>query len=108
MDAILSSQGIEIKRTPVHAPNANAYAERFVREARETLDNLIIFREGQLYRTLKKIERHHNSERPHQGIDNTIPLGYDYPEAPALPEDVRCRSDLGGLLRHYHVEKDAA
>ena len=60
------------------------------------------------HQVLKKIERHHNQCRPHQGIDNAIPLGYDYPVEPAAPEDVRCDSELGGLLRHYYVEKDAA
>ena len=26
-------------------------------------------------------------------------LGYEYPQEPAAPEDVRCRSELGGLLQ---------
>ena len=108
LDEILRSQEIEPKLTPPQAPNANAFAERFVREARETLDNLIIFGEHRLHQILKKIERHHNECRPHQGIDNAIPLGYDYPPEPAAPKDVRCDSELGGLLRHYYVDEEAA
>ena len=108
MDMILRSEGVEPKLTPVRAPNANAYAERFVREARETLDNLIIFGQQRLHDVLKKVERHHNSERPHQGIDNRVPLGYAYPEEPAHPDDVRRRPELGGLLTHYYVERPAA
>jgi hypothetical protein len=37
-----------------------------------------------------------------------IPGGYDYPTSPAKPEEVRCEEKLGGLLRHYYVEKEAA
>jgi len=107
LDWVLKSQAIEIKRTPVQAPNANAFAERFVREARETLDNLIVFGEAHLRHVLKRIERHHNEQRPHQGIGNRVPMAYDYPQEPALPDDVLCSSELGGLLRHYHVEKAA-
>jgi len=46
--------------------------------------------------------------RPHQGIENVIPGGYDYPAAPAKPKEVWCVEKLGGLLRHYYVEKEAA
>jgi hypothetical protein len=107
MDKVLRSAGIKPIRTPFMAPNANAFAERFVREARETLDNLIIFGEPQLRRVLKKIEKHHNEQRPHQGIDNAIPLGYDYPRKSAKPHEVKSSSDLGGLLRHYYVDEAA-
>lgn len=53
---------------------------------------------------LKRIERHHNRHRPHQGIGNRIPLDYDYPDRPAPPGKVRCESALGGLLNHYFVD----
>jgi putative transposase len=43
-DAIFDSEGIEIVRTPVQAPNANAYAERWVGSVRrERLDRLLVF-----------------------------------------------------------------
>ncbi len=85
----------------------NAYAERFVREARETLDNIIPLGERHFGHVLKCIEKHHNFQRPHQGIDNVIPLDFEYPKEPAAIEDVRCESLLGGLLNHYHVKKAA-
>jgi len=57
---------------------------------------------------LKCIETHHNKERPHQGINNLIPMGFDYPEKPAMLEGVSCKSTLGGLLNHYCIDKIAA
>jgi len=86
----------------------NAYAERFVREARETLYNMILMGGRHFHHVLKSIERHHNMERPHQGIGNVVPLDFNYSEKPACPEDVRCKSSLGGLLNHYYIDKKAA
>lgn len=106
-DFIIKTDGIKIVKTPPHAPMCNAYAERFAREARETLDNIIPLGESHFRHVLKRIEKHHNHQRPHQGIDNRIPNGFDYPDHPADPEDVRCPSLLGGLLNHYYVKKAA-
>ncbi len=45
--ALLERAGVRIVRTPVQAPNANAYAERFVRSVREEcLDRLILLPEN--------------------------------------------------------------
>ena len=67
----------------------NAFAERHVREIRETLDDLILLGEAHLRRTLTVIEEYHNARRPHQGISNVIPLGFDYPAEPALADQVK-------------------
>jgi len=40
-DFIIKSEYIKVVKIPPHAPMCNAYAERFVREARETLNNII-------------------------------------------------------------------
>jgi len=107
-DRILETEEIEGVKTPPRAPKCNAFAERFVREARETLNNLIVMGYRHLHHTLKSIEHHHNHQRPHQGIENRILLVYDYPGEPAPPDTIQCESSVGGLLNHYYVEHDAA
>src|SRR5207248_683737 len=52
-DIVLACEGIEIILTPFRSPKANAFAERWVRTAREEcLDNLLIIGEGHLCRVL--------------------------------------------------------
>ncbi|MBN2258364.1 MAG: transposase [Anaerolineaceae bacterium] len=108
LDTILQTDGIKVVKTPPHAPQCNAFAERFVREARETLDQIIPLGEGHFRHVLKCIENHHNTERPHQGIGNRVPLPYNYPDAPTPPDLIRCKASLGGLLNHYYVDTKAA
>ena len=102
-----SEEVMKIVKTPVAAPKCNAFAERHVREIRETLDNMILFGEGHLHHVVKQIETHHNRFRPHQGLANSVPLDFPYPDEPVMPEKVRRDSLLGGLLNHYYAE-DAA
>ena len=106
-DGVLKTDELRILKTPPHAPLCNSYAERHVREIRETLDNLILLGEPHLRRALKAIQDHHNAQRPHQGIGNVIPLGFDYPQTPALPGQIQCEQGLGGLLNHYSIIKAA-
>ena len=55
--------------TPVQAPNANAYAERWVRTVRtECLDWLLIVSRGHLEQVLRIHVRHYNEHRPHRAL----------------------------------------
>jgi hypothetical protein len=66
--ALLDGAGVRIVMTPVQAPNANAYAERFVRSIREEcLDRLILVGERRLLNALKEFMVHYHEERNHQG-----------------------------------------
>jgi transposase InsO family protein len=107
LDGVLETDTLRILKTPPHSPRCNAHAERHVREIRETLDNLILVGEPHLRRTLSVIEEYHNARRPHQGIGNVIPLGFDYPATPALEGQIQCEEALGGILNHYSIEKAA-
>jgi putative transposase len=53
-DDVFRSEGAEVLLTPVQAPNANAYAERWVRTVRaECLEWLLIVGRGHLDRVLR-------------------------------------------------------
>jgi hypothetical protein len=53
-DDVFRSQGADIVLTPVQAPNANAYAERWIRTVRaECLDWLLVIGQGHLDRILR-------------------------------------------------------
>jgi hypothetical protein len=53
-DDVFRAEGAEMLVTPVQAPNANAYAERWIRTVRaECLDWLLIFGRGHLEQVLR-------------------------------------------------------
>jgi putative transposase len=69
-DAIFRSEGVAIVRTPIRAPNANTYAERWVGSVRrECLDRLLILGRRQLEHVLRVYIRHFNEQRPHRALD---------------------------------------
>ena len=95
----LGEAGIRVVQTPFQAPNANAYAERFVRSIKhECLNRVIPFGERHLRRTIAEYVEHYHRERNHQGLENELIEG-----APAVERAVgiRRRQRLGGLLNYY-------
>ncbi len=71
---VATTSAIEILKTPVHAPRANAVCERFLRSVRqECLDHVLVFREKQLQRVLNQYVAYFNQARPHQGIQQQLP-----------------------------------
>ena len=101
-DEVLRSEGIRVIKTPVRSPRANAYAERWVRTVRtECLDWLLVLGPGHLERVLLRYVRHYNRQRPHRGIDLSVPVS-DSPVIAALPSLHVHRHDvLGGLIHEY-------
>jgi hypothetical protein len=64
-DEIFRSEDITVIHTPIRAPQANAYAERFVRTIRaECLDWLLIVGRRHLEQVLRTYTAHYNRERP--------------------------------------------
>jgi transposase InsO family protein len=95
----LGVAGIRVVRTPERAPNANAYAERFVRSIREEcLDRMIPVGEHHFRRAIAEFVEHYHRERNHQGLDNQLIAGVPVNDA-TVP--VRRRPRLGGLLNYY-------
>jgi transposase InsO family protein len=95
----LHEAGIRVVLTPERAPNANAYAERFVRSIKEEcLDRLIPLGERHVRTTIAEYVAHYNVERNHQGIGNRRICG---PPVIDMTSRVRRRPRLGGLLHFY-------
>jgi putative transposase len=95
----LGDAGIRVVQTPFQAPNANAYAERFVRSIKgECLDRLIPLGERHFRRALTEFVDHYHCERNHQSLANELIEG-----APAVDQVGRIRRcpRLGGLLNYY-------
>ena len=99
-DTVFRSEGIDVIRTPVRAPNANAYAERWVRTVREEcLDHLLILNQTHLRRVLKTYTEYYNEARPHQGIGQRIPVPQ---ELSPCTGTVKHRKVLGGIINDYY------
>jgi putative transposase len=101
-DAVFTAEGIRVLRTPVRAPRANAYAERWVGTVRrELLDRMLIFGRRHLVTVLAEFADHYNVHRPHRALGQAPPLGpVDPPVIPPAGTVVR-RDRLGGLIHEY-------
>jgi putative transposase len=103
-DDVFRSEGAQVLVTPVRAPTANAYAERWVGTVRaECLDWLLIVGRGHLEQALRVYVEHYNTHRPHRALALQAPapgarlavVGDDQPAR------VHRRDLLGGLLHEY-------
>jgi putative transposase len=101
-DAVFTAEGIQVLRTPVRAPRANAYAERWVGTVRrELLDRMLILGCRQLRSVLAEYVDHYNGHRPHRALGQAPPLGPGE-SAVAVPAGRVVRRDrLGGLIHEY-------
>jgi putative transposase len=93
---------VQVVKTPVRAPTANAYAERWVGTVRrELLDRILIFGQGQLGAVLAEYVAHYNGHRPHRSLDPAPPLGPDRPPTMVPGRRVVRRDRIGGLIGEY-------
>jgi putative transposase len=68
-DHVFETEGARVIRTPLRAPRANAFAERFVRTVRrDCLDHVLIYGRQPLERVLQAYVAHYIQERPHRGL----------------------------------------
>lgn len=103
-DEVFRSEGIRIIKTPVRAPKANAYAERFVGTVRrECIDWVLIVNRRQLERVLRVYVDHYNSHRPHRSLGLVPPQPRPTGQPSGLPDlaHLRRRDRLGGLIHEY-------
>jgi len=107
-DEVFRSEGIDAVRTPIRAPRANAFAERWIRTVRtECLDWLLIFPRRHLEHVLRVYIRHYNRQRPHRALNLRAPEQDEFERSPiSVGATVRRRDRLGGLLHEYY--EDAA
>jgi putative transposase len=101
-DEVFRSEGIKVIHTPIRAPQANAYAERFVRTVRaECLDWLLIIGRRHLETVLRSYTAHYNRERPHRGLALLPPEPATATQQQNTGKIER-RDRLGGLIHEYH------
>ncbi len=104
LDEVFATEGVDVVRTPIRAPRANAICERWIRTVRtECLDWLLIFSRGHLEHVLRIYIDHYNRQRPHRALQLQAPEAQGFATT-LLPLDarVRRRDRLGGLLHEYY------
>jgi transposase InsO family protein len=106
-DEVFRTEGIRVIKTPVQAPRANAFAERFVGTVRrECLDRLLIFGRCHLEEVLAEYLAHYNGHRPHRALDQQAPLSFGATPTPVRDPDaigLRRTEILGGLIHEYRL-----
>lgn len=104
------SEGKVIK-TAIRCPPQNGYAETWIGHCKaECLNWFACFSLQGFGRIITKYLYHYNHCRPHQNKDNKVlDQDFSYPED-FDPAKLRCRTSLGGLLKHYYLadENEAA
>jgi len=99
-DEVFRTEGIRVILTPIRAPRANAFAERFVRTVREEcLDWTLVLGRRHLENLLAEFVAHYNSHRPHRGLGLSPPE--PPPQPPSAEGSVIRRGILGGVTTEY-------
>ncbi|MET7938367.1 integrase core domain-containing protein [Streptomyces sp. NPDC005322] len=103
-DAVFQAEDIEIIKTPVRAPKANAHCERLIGTLRrEVLDHILILGEGHACHVRATYQRHYNAHRPHRARCQLPPQVHGQPPPvlePASRKVLRTRV-LGGVINEY-------
>jgi putative transposase len=114
VDRTIAAMGLTVLRTPVRAPQANAFCERLIGTIRrECLDFVIPLNERHVRSVLAEWVAHYNRGRPHASLGPGIPDG---PEIAPVMSGHRVREGhrvvatpiLGGLHHEYRLEPRAA
>lgn len=102
--AFWKSEGARSLLIPIKAPRANSFAESFIETLkREVLNYFICFGLDQLDHILKILISHYNTRRPHRGVGMKNEV-LDKTFLPQTERLVRCKEELGGLIKSYYRE----
>ncbi|MGH3630127.1 MAG: integrase core domain-containing protein [Sciscionella sp.] len=100
IDAVFTSEGIQIVKTPIQAPRANAICERWIGTLRrECTDRQLIYHERHLRSVLTDYLAHYNQHRRHRALHRRPPQP---PPADLPAEQFRRRTVVHGLINEYH------
>jgi len=104
-DEVFRSEGVKVIETPIRAPRANGFAERWVRTVRtEYLDWTLVFGHRHLERVLRTYTSNYNARRPPRGLELRTPdAGPGEACRPAGGVPVRRSHVLGGLTHEYEL-----
>jgi putative transposase len=117
VDQTVENLGLKVLRTPVRAPQANAYCERLIGTMRrECLDFMIPLDQKHLRTILREWVHHYNHGRPHRSLGPGLPIAASRPARLSpinrhqVPQGwkVTKRSILSGLHHEYELKKVAA
>jgi len=102
-DTVFTSTGIQILRSPIQAPRANAIMERWIGSCRrELLDQTLIWNQRHLLRVLREYQNHHNEHRPHRSLQQSAPLkAIPTPVSDLDAIRVRRLDRIGGVIDEY-------
>jgi putative transposase len=118
VDCTLEAMGLTVLRTPVRAPQSNAFCERVIGTIRrECLDFMIPVSERHVRAILREWVGHYNRGRPHASLGPGIPEGSfiaaavgSESDGHSVPADCRVAATpiLSGLHHEYRFEQHAA
>jgi putative transposase len=111
-DQVFKDRAVQVKPVGPHAPNLNAFVERWIQSLKqEALDHFIVFGKKHFDFIVSEYVAYYHECRPHQGLDNNLlPSSRGRPDedesVPLDPANIKCEHRLGGILKHYY--RDAA
>ena len=117
VDRTLQAMGLTVLKTPVRAPQANAFCERLIGTIRrECLDFMIPMSERHVRAIFREWVGHYNRGRPHASLGPGIPDGsilaavVHESDGSSVPAGCRVAATpiLSGLHHEYRFERHAA
>ena len=103
-DVVFAAEGINVIRTPIGAPQANAICERVMGTLRrECLDRVLIFGRRHLEAILTEYLRHYNGHRPHRSLGQQPPDGGSRRQSVDAGTPIARRDLLGGIIHEYDL-----